>query len=271
MPFILQKIFDEGTSEPFFARMMMQNLELRDAAFRDEKERREFDELYQPMLDALVECRAAMKHYIGLLEDHGLKIKSGTIVSFQKHALNISESIDSELNKNFKDFFIKGTIALNCLNRLCKHLGYPISFLFQTDDKFQAGVKKFLSKNTGSKFEDFIKLLQDDREKWHSQFDEVRNKVEHEGLTLPRIGYRINAAGNVDVAFPTMNHLPIDRTLNLFWNNLWEFAEDIVILILGFKLPPLMIVAVVPEDQRDPNLPRKYVVSLPPEILGKLV
>ena len=271
MPFILQKLFDEGTSEPFFARMMMQNLELRDAAFRDEKEKREFDELYQPMLDALVECRAAMKHYVQSIEDHEMKIKSGVIISFQKHALNISESIDLELNKNFKDFFIKGTIALNCLNRICKHLGYPISFFFQTDSKFQAGIKKFLNKNNGSKFGDFMKLLQDDREKWHSQFDEVRNKIEHEGLTLPRIGYRVNATGTVDVAFPTMNHIPIDKTLNLFWNNLWEFAEDVIVSILSFKLTSPMIIAVVPENQRDPNLSRKYVISLPPEILGKLV
>ena len=44
--FILQKISDEGTTEPFFARMMLQTMELRDFTLSGpthEKEKLEFD------------------------------------------------------------------------------------------------------------------------------------------------------------------------------------------------------------------------------------
>lgn len=262
MKFILQKVFDKGTAEPFFARMMIQILKMRDFVFPIEKERLEFDVYYSPILNNLVECRNAKVNCEKLINEHNMKIESGEIISFQEHTIDVKESIDIELNKNFKDFFIKGKISLQSLIRLSKYLGYFISFFLKEEKKFKEESKGFLIKHTGEKYGNFIKMLENDRTNWYMNFNNIRNMIEHEGFNLPKIIYNADKDNKVVTCFPIIDNKPLKEVINLFWNNLWEFIEDTIVLLLSFKLRQPIELGWIPEDERDPSCPIKYKLSI---------
>ena len=271
MTFVFQKVYEMGSADPFVARMMLQIMELRDSVFHGNSDRREFDEFYEPILVNLLECRNAGKQCEQIITDHKRKIASKQIISFQNKALTITESIDSELNRNFKDFFIKGTIALNSLERMSKFLGYSVKFAFgRSKTIFEKGSKEFLKRHPGDQFENFIQMLQGDWETWYPTFNEIRTKIEHDGFNLPRVHYAVDRDKNVAVSIPTINSKGIIDTLSLLWDNLFEFCEDIIVCQFGFKLDPLLVIVCVSPNQRDPQQPVKYKLSLKPELLAKL-
>src|SRR5437016_6278650 len=102
--FRIQKISDEGPSDPFYARLWIGVLDLRNMAIRCrfksndvEKHRARFDESYDPVLKALGASRTATKNIQHVVDDHVRKLATGEIVEFQTSAYEISESIDKSL------------------------------------------------------------------------------------------------------------------------------------------------------------------------------
>ena len=265
--FVVQKISDEGSSEPFFARMMIQNLELRDFVIHGETQRKEFDKLYEPLLNNLMECRQAMQECIRLITEHSEKINAGTVISRQDKAWTISESIDKNLNRSFKDFFIKGRIALDCLDKLSKHMGFDIGFFFKKDSNFNEQAKDIKANNKDQKETNFIEMLESDRVAWFALFRNIRVRIEHNGFNLPTTKYDIDATGKGMVLLPTIAGKSIIDLLNLLWNNLFEFCEDVFVSLIDLKLTPPAIMVQIPEFERKPEMPIRYRVSLDPSFI----
>lgn len=255
---VLKKVKDTGTNDPFNARLLFGVMKLRDHVVKDDKERLVFDKLYQPVFENLEETQEYMNKCISLINSHKNKVNSGEITGFQGEVIEVRETIDRDLNKNFKDFFIKGNIALKALSPLSKHLGYHISFFFQDEKKFKAGKEKFLKLYNTEGVKEFTKMLDKDRNGWYQYFNTARDKIEHEGFSLPDIKYAKIASGKVKALFPTVDNCQIPDFLQLIWNNLFEFVEDVAVSLISFNLKSPLIIRIIPEEQRDKSLPLKY-------------
>ncbi|MBI3287112.1 MAG: hypothetical protein HYZ68_03600 [Chloroflexi bacterium] len=108
MPFIIQKVSNEGTREPFIARLFFGVLDLRDQVLglrsRDAKfiaERDRFDQLYEPVWNALTNARGATKELCRIVLEHEEKLASGYIIRSQTEAVEISESVDTPVRAKF--------------------------------------------------------------------------------------------------------------------------------------------------------------------------
>jgi hypothetical protein len=64
--FVLGRGFNEGTSEPFIARMMASIFEMRDRAFVETRERQAFEASYGPILENLIEVRWLLRERTGI-------------------------------------------------------------------------------------------------------------------------------------------------------------------------------------------------------------
>ncbi len=257
----LKKIKTTGTDDPLNARLMFGIMELRDFMVeRDEEKRLAFDKFYGPVLDNMEEAQEHMTRCLSLIEDHRNKVVSGEIIKFQRDIIEVDETIDKELNNNFKDFFIKGQIALKALSPLSNHLGYSVGFFFQDDKEFEAGKEKFTQLHKDKEVEALLKMLEDDRKKWYRHFREMRVKFEHEGASLPDIKYVKSPEGKVMVLFPTIGKYQISEYFKIIWFNLFEFVEGIVVSLIAFNLKPPLIIRALPEEQRDKSFPKKYII-----------
>ena len=259
---VLIKYKDTGTEDPFNARMMFGVMKLRDAFIKNEEERLKFDNIYHPIFESLDDCMHCKKQFVDLITLHKKKISSKEIVGFQSNGtiLEIHESIDIEMNRLFKDFFIKGEIALKGLQKLTKTYGLEIGFFFQDDTAFQKGVDRFLAEGK-SDSKAVVEMLKSDR-KWHTTFNEIRIAIEHGGFSLGGIKYHHDSGGNVIVSIPKIYDKDLDEVVNIMSNNVFEYIEDVIVMTASRNIKPPFRIIQISEDKRDPSLPIKYTVGI---------
>ncbi|MFZ5376477.1 MAG: hypothetical protein ACOZAN_02280 [Patescibacteria group bacterium] len=249
-----------GSNDPFNARLLFGVMHLRDHIVKNEAERLEFDNLYTPVFESLDDCFECKNELVRLIKDHKEKIAKKEIVSFQNNyeILEIKESIDRKMNKLFKDFFIKGEIALKSLQFLTKKYDLDIGFFFQKDASFKKGIKKLENGNNADQA--LSKMLVDDR-KWRTLFNEIRSRIEHGGLSLGNIKYS-HEKERVWTHIPMINSIEVDEVVQILGNNLFEFVEDLIAHMVAKNLKEPLCIVQIPEKDRDPSLPQKYVVGI---------
>ncbi|MCX6810078.1 MAG: SEC-C metal-binding domain-containing protein, partial [Candidatus Berkelbacteria bacterium] len=265
----LVKTSDLGSADPFIARMYMQIFEIRDLIFPTDKDRREFDEYYTPVLQNLMEARLVKDRCVELVNKHRQDLKSGKVTRVENKTLTVMESIDDNLNIWFKDFFIRGYIANQNIIRLAKFIGFKISFIFKNDQDFDEESKKFLKNNPNGGMKFLVDMVSKDRKEWFSQFVEIRTKIEHSGFQVPCLQYRINEKSEPIALEPTFGEMDIESYIDLMWNNLFPFCEDVIVFLLSSKLPEEFAVKHIPVSAREKSKPIRYVVvpksDIPPE------
>lgn len=258
MGFQVRKVADIGSSTPWVARLWIGVINVRDSVF-NEATRGNFDNKYAPILDNLLECYNAMRLLHRTLSEHETKAHSQQIFTFQNRNLTVTESIDVTMNQAFKDFFIKGNIAINHVFSFSKFMGHNISFLRKNkDNDFEESASKLVSNCPETKA--LVEMLRGDRTTWYKYFVDVRDRIEHE--SLPRLVVQYSGESpNVRAHFPLIDHVGLVDLTTKVWDNLFEFVEDTAIFLLSLKLRPPLKIAIVPEGQRDPAMPIKYVIT----------
>ncbi len=247
---VLRLAYEYGTSDSFMARMLFQIMQIRDFVYKND-ERKKFDEIYNPIFQNLFEAKVAKEKYEQLLKTHSEKIKNSEICSYKPEdpVIRINEIIDNDLNLFFKDFFIRGIIALRNLVKFAGFLGFNISFsIISEEKKYLVKKNKFLNKNPDEKFKELCKVIEEDRKSWYLIFSDIRNKVEHEGFKLPDIQYFLGKNNEIKVFYPTLNYQKIEDILGICWQNMFRFCEDIIVFLLSTKLKDPFIIVSISEE-----------------------
>lgn len=260
----VKKILDYGNSDDFVARLMMEVFQIRDAVFeKDTSLITKFDEKYKPILDNLIEMKIVMDKSIELIKKHIDEVSRDHANFFYDNKnLHIYKTIDIDLNILFKDFFIRGRIATTYMNHLSKFLGVETSFMFYTDDAFEKGKAKFLSTYTDENCVKLMKFIELHRGSWYKSFVDLRVDIEHGGFSVPEIAYYLDESDNIVVKIPTINNMEMNEYFNIVWSQMVCLCEDIIVLLLGLKLKPPYRIYHVPEKDRDPSNPAKYVAGI---------
>jgi len=117
--FVLKQVFNEGTSEPFVARLMASIVEIRDRVVENVQQRQTFDAAYSPVLDNLLEARRIYRLSSGAPESGGGL--TGAAVA--------GASFDTLANT-----------ALRALQEIFKFFNLRADFLLESDAGFNEGV-----------------------------------------------------------------------------------------------------------------------------------
>lgn len=260
---VLRLAYKHGTNDPFMARVLFQILNIRDYIYKN-KERNEFDKKHTTVFQNLFEAKIAKERCQQFIKEHSEKIKTNQICEYKPEdpVIRINETIDTELNMVFKDFFIRGRIAFDGLIKLAGFMGYNISFAFSNEKKYLEKREKFLSQNSDNKYQKFCEMIDGNRKAWHSTFIKIRDAIEHDGFKLPEIEYVLDKDDRIKAIYPTINSQGIEIILEICWINLFHLCEDIIVFLLSTKLRDPLIIISIPEDKRDPSHPVKYKVTI---------
>ena len=271
-PFRVVKLLDEGTSEPFIARLHAGLLEMRDVALGAkvgagagipsfERARHQFDDAYQPVLNALLDMRKAMKRIAEMVEQHRGEIASGKIVRFQAHAFTISEGIDVALQREVASFLDRSTLAFRGTQKVVNEFGVDIGFLYAKRENFDKGLAR-LRLDTLL----LAEYLSAVRNAWSEKLSARRNALEHEGWILPIVDYRVDETATpprVDLIEPEIDGLPVTHYVEYMGSRVISFVENVV--VYGFKcalIPPITILE-IPLTARHPDFPRRFRLGIP--------
>lgn len=258
-PGTLRLSYNIKEGDDFYARFLMQMSQIRDCAYPREQ-RLAYDNSYNPVFQNLVEAKFAKEHCENLITQHKQNIAEDKDGIYHGSQIDVKTPIDDDLNMYFKDFFIRGTIAIDCLMRHTAFMGSGIGFLFVDDNpkKYKKGLEKFPLKNDDYRFTALVGMIKHNKTGWYSQFREIRRKIEHEGFALPHLRYRLSAENKVEVIFPTFVKQSIEEILKICWENLTSLCEEILVLLLSLKFKDYIVIARIPENMRDKHFPARY-------------
>lgn len=260
---ILRLAFEAGANDPFMSRMLWQIFKIRDHIYKD-SERKDFDRRHGAVFQNLYEAKIAKEKCVELIKNHKANVRAGKTSTYSETegVIKINEAVQFELNMLFKDFFIRGNIALKCLVTLTRFMGFNMSFAFTDDDKFEKKKAKFLEKNRDQKFIDYCAVLEEDRKTWYKIFIQIRNDIEHEGFKLPDINYLLGKNNEIKTFYPTINYQSLEEILDKCWLNIFYLCEEMTVFLMDTKITDPFFIREVPEDQRNPEQPFKYVVNV---------
>lgn len=257
--FQIKKISDEGTSEPFVARLLIGVLELRDWIWTGparEKEREKFDRTYDPVLTALRTLREAAGEVVSLLADHSVKITSGAIVEFQPRAVSFLENIDRPLHEAAARILVNGVIALKHMQNVTELFGIDIGGFFQRTANFERAMEQLNAAGHG----ELEQYLRSARSVWTEDFIQQRHDLEHGGWTLPQVEYHRTSPKSFRLCEPAVCALPVSEFAAISARRALAFVENVVIYAFKVSLPELTTIVEIPSDQRDPRMPRRFRV-----------
>jgi hypothetical protein len=117
--FVLKQVLNEGTSEPFMARLLASMIEMRDRVVENTQESQAFDTAYSPVLDKLIEARRACQ-LNSATPDSGGGLTGAVVPG--------------------ASFGTLANAALRALPSVCKFFNLEAEFLFEPDPAFNEGV-----------------------------------------------------------------------------------------------------------------------------------
>jgi len=261
---VLYGPMESGKDHDFYNRFLFQNLEIRSFVVSKNK-RLDFDHDYKAFVQNLIEAKMAKTFMLRVLNRHREEIMTGEDGIITGHQLNINNPIDDELNLFFKDFFIRGTMATKGLQRLLdKWFGYNIGFMFSDNEKkFTKGAAKFKLSKDDSRFQILNNFIKSHRDGWYQSFSGLRNKIEHEGFSLPKIKHRVDANGKVLILVPRFGEQTLEEVLEISWKNLSTLCEEVYIFIASLELKNGYVIWRIPKEKRKDHNWARYKIALP--------
>jgi hypothetical protein len=233
--FTVARLLDEGTSSPFVARICMTPLMLRDHALAKKAEIAQFDELYQFVMNHLVDVRKTSKDMMALWRAHAARVSSGEIANYSNH-IQISESIEQPLYQHVRSFVMDAARVSKQFQTLTKLFGVDIGFLFQREPRYLRGLAAM--ENSDPLLARYIR----ESRKWLEPLRLFRDELEHENYVRPRVRYDRESDNKVIAREPLFLGGSLTRTVPWIESSLNCFVEEILVWCVAKVLPPPAII-----------------------------
>lgn len=259
---VLRKAWNIEPNDDFFHRFIFQMGQIRDCTSPRE-ERPKHGKSYETIFQNLLEAKFVRSRCIALIEAHNKGVSEGKDAYILGHQINVDNPIDDELNLLFKDFFIRGVMAIDRLFSHCIFIGYPVSGLFSDKEKKRVeALEAFPLSKDDPRRKSLVEFVEGNQKAWYRLFREHRTQIVHHGWKLPSLKY-IPAAGNkVEVLYPKIHSHEIPALLDICWNNMTNFCEELLVFIASLKLPDHLTMIEIPKENRDPHRPVRFAVRV---------
>jgi len=263
----IQKAMDEGTAEPFIARLMVEILDLRDHVIRTqisperelEQSRKAFDDLYKPVLESMCIMRKAVRYIQELVTGHRSKVEAGDIIGRQRNAVQIHESINADLKDQLSRFVNSAVRAIKSLQKVTSHLGLNISGFFAKEHNFERHMKDLEEAGHGQ----LGQYLRKARKGWSERLVARRNVLEHDGWTLDDVKYRIAPDGELNMIEPRIDSQKVSEWVTTQNAHVLAFVEDVLVYCFQAALPADVAIVEIPATERNPANPSRFRLTLP--------
>ena len=104
-----------------------------------------------------------------------------------------------------------------------------------------------------------IDVIRGDRATWSLGLQDIRDKIIHDtsyqGLKMT---YKVNG-NSVAVGFPRLNGADLIQFVEMFWKNLVDAVEEIIVACIDTRMSAFITFVPIPEEKWDPKLPNRWV------------
>jgi len=262
-------------------RIMHQISQLSEGAALSSNDCAEFEAAHKLLFECMRQCNDARHELWRLTEQHVKDISEGRAVVVGNHGvISVLQDFEPTLNRAVNSFFVSSRTALYHLfgqkddsskrphARTVTEIltGHSLQFVRYSDDaKFEKEAKKYVDAHPGRASTHLIGILRSDRTNWTLGLQEIRDKIIHDTTYQP-LKMLYQARGQkVAVGFPRLNGVELLEFVEMFWNNLVDAVEEIVLACVATRLPVYMAIVPIPEDRRDQDLPYRWQAVILPD------
>jgi hypothetical protein len=264
--FVMQGGINEGTGSPYLARLFLGVYEMRDMVMNHVVRtghyewRKQFDDLYAPVHDAISSARNHSARVLELVTTHRGKIDSGAIVSYQRNAVEIHESISQPLGESFATFLSSAGRATKLHQNVLKFLGLDLGMLYTSPTNFQAGIEG-LRRGGEDLLADYLEAT---RAGWSEQLIKRRNDLEHGPWRLQDVLIRPGPGGVPQMVEPDVDGVPVSTWVADMLAHFLAFVEETTAYAVQRALAPGHAALIeIPPEMIDPAIKRRFLVSWP--------
>lgn len=219
--FVVQKYANVGTNEPFIA-AFIGLADLVDAASFELSKKEQIK-----LIISEIQIDCLLPAFLALRKIHQPDTDAGLAENFKNY-----DDLYRYLVRAHKD---RAQAAAEAI-------GYDIGFLFQKEKDFQKGCEEFAHKYSElPTFGDWLKKVRAITDKLIA----IRNNfLEHQ--SYPRNEF--------------MDYYK-SEVAQVFFDSTWQTAEGMLAVLISKHFPPYVRLRIIPEEERDPALPKKFGVS----------
>lgn len=255
--FVMEKMADEGTRSPFIARIFMGLLQLRDAAYSDLKERRDFDKLLDQAITPLMAARSAAQQIQEGWRIHAARIASGDGVRMKDGSFEVDGEFYRNFRKDVNSFLYDAAKTLKeGGQKVGKSTGKNIGFMFLKMKPYQTGLEALRQVDPV-----LAGYVQETRDTWSERLITARNDLDHNGWVLPRIRYD-TCDGQIIAHQPEIDGLPVVDFIAYMLDRVSCFTEDFLVYCFQSRLPEGIEIAEVPLTARPAKAPERFRLTL---------
>lgn len=219
---VLQKLFDEGMTSPYRARLWNGMMELRDGIISDRSLKKPFDDGYEPIVKALDKARETAREIHTLVSDHKEALKKpGAVVFGPNDQITVHVAVNPALDRRFDSFTVFAHRAMKLTQQVVRDIGrLNIGFLFQPAQKFERA--RNIMRTSHPELADYLDTV---RQKLTEPLVQLRNDIEHKGWNMPGIQYRIHNQ-QIEIGEYMIGALSFTDYVNHVFNGAVRFVED---------------------------------------------
>lgn len=247
-----------GSGTPFFARLFLFIMQLRDKLIFTDKEKMDFDKIYGRFYESAKAAYLAFRELVKLHYDYIESIDQNNVVRVINNTIQIDRTIDDEARRLTNVILSEAEIAYKgYVNEIPKLFdNFDLGFMAQKDSRFQTGLSN-IRKIDGN----LADYLEKNRDSWGNQLTEIRNQKEHKGWLLPNYQFGINPSGDgVITVAPKIESTFFLDYLGELIAGLFTFAEELSVYLLSSNLEYEYVSLIPPEERNKQNISRFRIV-----------
>jgi hypothetical protein len=270
---ILKKLGDREDAVWMF-RVFNQINQLSQGAALVASDRAEFESAHKRLFELLRQCNDARRELVQLVQQHIEDVRVGRSVAVTDSGIiQIEDDIEPRLNRLVNSFFVAARTVLYHLfgqrEDRSKDLHtksiteilvkYNLSFVHTHDGVgFDREAAKYLAFDTSCMAAHLVEVIRGDRQSWTLGLQDIRDKIIHD-TSYQGLKMIYKANGNkVAIGFPRLNGVEMIEFVGLFWQNLVDAVEEIVIASLATRMSSAIAIVRIPEEEWNPALPLRW-------------
>ncbi len=253
-PFFLIKTENYGTGSPFFARLLLFILQLRDLLLPSEEARLEFDRIYDRFFEPAKSAYLSFRSLVNTHNEYVEELISSHLISVQNNTISVDKTIDSDVRRLTNSILSEADIAfkgyINEFSTLFD--GLHLGFMAQKEKDYQKGLENLRAMD--SLLADYV---DENRKTWERRLNKTRNEMVHGGWQLPQYQFGFNKeADRLEMYPPQIEGMMYLDFLGTILSGLFTFVEEMTVYLLSTQLRFQIVYQIPIENRKKENLAR---------------
>lgn len=229
---------NHGTSQGIIPRFYLQMIDMAQFAFDKAGVEERLQNFLDKNISDFTDFYDLFSELKSLYIDYREGLKSGKYYSIDnKGSFRHDRSNELTLKKKVKDFFIQGRLVVYNFGKsgVINDGEFILNnLLIVKDGNFQKSKQSCIDSPTANKYKFLIEIIEEAREEFLSEFNQIRADFEHQNLQIEDFKVQV-LNGQIEVVEPTLGGMSLLSKIEYFYEQTLDLIEVLMVFFYGIQ------------------------------------